>query len=65
MRNLDHTKIHRSKLNDPLLSQNYKTNLLQTMNTGDQITIQDRADSSLMKTQYKSILEHTFEVNKV
>ena len=59
MRNLDKSKEVRNRCNDRGISQNYKFNLLHTANTGDLITVQDRADSSLMKNQYKNCLLYT------
>lgn len=64
MRNLDKSKVVRNRLNDRENSKNYKLNQQHSANTGDLITVQDRADSSLMKNQYKNILEHTLEINK-
>jgi hypothetical protein len=64
MKNLDKSKVIRNRLNYRHMSTNYRANREQSFNTGDPITIQDRTDSNLLKTQYKKILEHTFEVNK-
>ena len=64
MRNLEKSKEVRNRCNDRGISKNYKYNLLHSANTGDLITVQDRADSSLMKNQYKNILVHTLEINK-